>query len=119
MDQITLALVFTSAGAGIVGGFVAAVIEAVKPGLPDTWSHGRAPMLMALGLSVLIVLLALWEAGSGFSPSTIFAFLFMTYTVYAAAVGSHATVSKAVAVVQNRTNTAGPDEVVIRDTDTP
>lgn len=124
MEEITLALVFTTAGAGVVGGFIAGVVQAVKPLTPDSWAHGRAPMLMALGLSALVVLLAFWQAGTGFGPDLIFGFLLMTYTVYASAIGSHQTVSKIAAVATKSTDPTGPDEqaaeeVVIRDTDTP
>lgn len=110
MEDIALALVFTTAGAGVVAGFVAGIVELVfKPLAPDDWSHGKAPMFAALALSALIVVLALWDAGMPFGPNLIFGFLLMTYTVYAAAVGSHATVRKAVNTVRGTTEPTGPD----------
>jgi hypothetical protein len=110
MDELTLAAVLTAAGAAVAGGLVATVVQALKPLLPDAWSYGRAPMLMAAVLSGGVTGLAVVDAGWALSANAVFGGLLTWFGVYTAAVGTHATVSKASRVIAGTTDPAGPDD---------
>lgn len=109
MDTITLAAVLTTAGASIAGGLVAGVVQLVKPMLPDTWSTGRAPMILSALLALVITAGALSAAGLGFGWDAAWIGLLTWYGVYGAAIAGHATVRKVVNVARGTTNPTGPD----------
>lgn len=111
MDELTLGMVLTTAGASVVGGFIAGVVEVLKGTLlPASWSTGRAPMLLAALLAAAVTALALLDAQLGFSPGSVFVAFLTWFGVYAAAIGTHATVTKAGRVMRGTTDPAGPDD---------
>ncbi len=109
MDELTLAMVLTAAGAAVAGGLVAGIVQVLKPLLPSAWQHGRAPMLLAALGALVLTALAVSAAGLPLDANGIFVAILTWYGVYAAAIGSHATVSKAARVVSGTTDPAGPD----------
>jgi hypothetical protein len=106
---LTLDLVFTAAGAAAIGGFLAGVVEGLKQLMPGTHAHGRAPMLLAALLALLVVGAAAWDSGQPITPASAFVGFLAFWSVYTAAVGTHATVMKAARVVNGTTNPRGPD----------
>ena len=108
MDQITLAAVLTTAGASIAGGLVAGVVQLLKPMLPDTWSAGRAPMILSAVLALAITIGALSAAGIATSWDAAWIGLLTWYGVYGAAIAGHATVRKVVAVATRHDQSGRP-----------
>jgi hypothetical protein len=107
--ELTLALVLDTAGAAVVGGAIAGIVQLIKPLLPAQWSHGRAPMILAATLALLVVVLALVDAQLGLSPGAMFVGLLTWAGVYGAAIGTHATAHKIGTIAAGATNPTGPD----------
>lgn len=108
MEPFPLEIIFTAAGAIVGAGVVTSLVELAKK-FGAISEHGRAPMLTAAGLSAGLVGLAAWSASVGISPESILLGVLAWLNVTTAAIGTHAAVRKAGAVMSGSTNPSGPD----------
>jgi len=111
MDSFELAILFTTAGAVVGAGLVKTLVSAAKPfGLADT---GRAPMLAALALSIVLIGLATWDEGflsDGVNAGEVLKIALATLGVYTASIGVHETAVKVQRIASGTTNPTGPDQ---------
>lgn len=112
-QDFQLSILLTTAGAAVGAGLIKTIVSALKGMglLPD---HGRALLLVAGALAILLMGLAVWDAaifsdGDGVTAQEIFTVLLATFGLYSASVGVHETAVKVQNIMQGTTNPTGPD----------
>lgn len=111
MDGFELAILLTAAGAATGGVLIKTLISAAKQigWLPE---HGRALLYASGALAVLLMGLAVWDAGTfsdGVTAQEVLMVFLAWFGLYTAAVGTHETFSKVQRAVSGTTNPIGPD----------
>lgn len=111
MEAFPLDAVFTAPGALVGAALVAGLVELVKQLTPYP-ATGRAPMMLAAGIAAGLVGLAALDTDSlrSLEPGAFVLGLILAWlNVTTAAIGTHATTRKAIAVATRTTNPDGPD----------
>lgn len=95
---------------GAAIGLVAGITQVIKVvAFPDAWHYGRAPMLLAATLALLVVVTSTVTAGLGFGDPLGLAATWLA--IYTGSVGAHQTVTKIGRVAAGATDPTGPDDL--------
>jgi hypothetical protein len=112
MDDFTLAIVLTAAGAAIGGAFVAGVAQLLKALLPESMQTGRGIIAIVYALSALLVAAA-FQAAPEATPDTFggdaFLFVFSWQGVTQAAIGANQLARKVESIRSGTNDPTGPD----------